>query len=178
MNIINKKMYKKTIQLVDSNSADSLLDIGYGNGYLINRLYKKTKSHIYGIDISNDMKNKAISKNKRALRDNKLHLSIGDCCSLEFDDNRFKYITSINTIYFWNDTVLGLKEIRRALMPGSTFYNVVYSKEWLDKLSYTNTGFKKFELDDYIKLGEEAGFTNIKIEEIVKNKSYVIIYTK
>ena len=38
------------------------MDIGYGNGYLLKYLYKKTKSDLYGIDISADMLKQANEK--------------------------------------------------------------------------------------------------------------------
>lgn len=87
-------------------------------------------------------------------------------------------ITSINTIYFWSNTEKGLSEIRRVLKPGKSFYNVVYTKEWLDKLSYTQKGFKKFEPEQLVELGEKVGFDKIDVHNIVKGKSFVVIYTK
>lgn len=84
----------------------------------------------------------------------------------------------INTVYFWSDTVKGLSEIRRVLKPGATFYNVVYTREWLDKLSYTKKGFKKFEPELLMDFGRQAGFENVQIKDIVKGKSFVVIYTK
>lgn len=59
-----------------------------------------------------------------------------------------------------------------------SFYNVVYTKEWLDKLSYTKKGFKKYEPEEFIQLGKMAGFEKVKVKDIVKGKSYVVIYTK
>ncbi len=41
MNVINKSMYKKTVDLIDAKSDDKVMDIGYGNGYLLKYLYKK-----------------------------------------------------------------------------------------------------------------------------------------
>ncbi len=35
-------------------------------------------------------------------------------------------------------------------------YNVVYTKDWLDKLSYTKTGFQKFEAQDLVDFGKEV----------------------
>ena len=32
----------------------------------------------------------------------------GDCCDLAFDDLSFDVVTTINTIYFWEDTIKGL----------------------------------------------------------------------
>ena len=43
MNVINKAMYKKTVALIDAGPDDKVLDIGYGNGYLLKYLYKKNK---------------------------------------------------------------------------------------------------------------------------------------
>ena len=178
MNVINKAMYKNTVSLIDIPSGSNLLDIGYGNGYLLNRVYKKTRANLYGIDISEDMKIQATKRNKIAMHDEKLFLDIGDCCDLKYADDFFEAVTSINTVYFWEDTIKGLSEIRRTLKAGGSFYNVVYTKEWLDKLSYTEKGFKKFGPDELISLGKSAGFENIQVKDIVKGKSFVVIYTK
>ena len=178
MNVINKAMYKNTVSLIDIPSGSNLLDIGYGNGYLLNCVYKKTRANLYGIDISEDMKIQATKRNKIAMHDEKLFLDIGDCCDLKYEDDFFEAVTSINTVYFWEDTIKGLSEIRRTLKAGGSFYNVVYTKEWLDKLSYTEKGFKKFEPDELALLGRTAGFEKIQVKDIVKGKSFVVIYTK
>ena len=143
MNIINRAMYKKTVSLLNISDNDNVLDIGYGNGYLLKCIYKKAKANLYGIDISEDMKILAGKRNKKAVSDAKLFLEVGDCCNLKYDEKYFDAVTSINTVYFWSDTIKGLSEIYRTLKEGASFYNVVYTKEWLDKLSYTQKGFKK-----------------------------------
>lgn len=178
MNIINKTMYKRTIDFIKLPVEAKVLDIGYGNGYLLKLIDKSYKAEFYGIDISEDMKQLAFKKNKNAVKSGRMHLSVGDCCNLPFDDNFFDAVTTINTVYFWKDTIKGLREIRRCLMQGMCFYNVVYTKEWLDTLSYTEKGFKKFESEELKELGYEAGFTEVKIQEIIKGKSFVVIYKK
>lgn len=178
MNIINKAMYKKTVSLLNIFDNDNVLDIGYGNGYLLKCIYKKAKANLYGIDISEDMEILAGKRNKKAMRDGKLFLEIGDCCNLKYQEKYFDAVTSINTVYFWSDTVKGLSEIYRTLKEDSSFYNVVYTKEWLDKLSYTQKGFKKYEPEQLIEFGKQAGFDNIEVRDILKGKSFVVIYTK
>lgn len=37
MNVINKAMYKNTVSLMDVKKGDAVLDIGYGNGYLLRK---------------------------------------------------------------------------------------------------------------------------------------------
>ena len=178
MNVINKAMYKKTVTLIDTKPDDKVMDIGYGNGYLLKYLYRKTKSDLYGIDISADMLKQATKRNKEAAKQGKLHLQIGDCCDLSYGNNIFMAVSSINTVYFWSDTVKGLSEIYRVLKPGGLFYNVVYTKEFLDALAYTKKGFKKFEPEQLIDFGKQAGFENTQVKGIVKGKSFVVIYTK
>lgn len=178
MNIINNAMYKNTVSLIRVSSDENVLDIGYGNGYLLKCIYKKTKANLYGIDISEDMKIQATQRNKAAQNDGKLFLDIGDCCDLKYEDEFFEAVTSINTVYFWQDTVKGLSEIHRTLKKRGSFYNVVYTKEWLDKLSYTEKGFKKYGPEELVEFGKQAGFENIQVKDIVKGKSFVVIYTK
>ena len=178
MNVINKAMYKKTVSLIETDPDDKVLDIGFGNGYLLRYLFRKTKSDLYGIDISEDMLKLAAKKNREAEKQGKLNLQLGDCCDLSYADNTFAAVTSINTIYFWRDTVNCLSEILRVLKPGGSFFNVVYTKEFLDSLAYTEKGFKKFEPGQLVELGKQAGFGSIQVRDIAKGKSFAVIYTK
>ncbi|MCQ2591012.1 MAG: class I SAM-dependent methyltransferase [Treponema sp.] len=178
MNIINKKMYKKTVSMLNLNKNQKLLDIGYGNGYLLKLAYKKFCCKLFGIDISEDMKTLAEKRNKKALKDKCLNLKVGDCCNLKFDDNTFDAVSSINTVYFWSDTVKGLSEIRRCLVDGGCFINAVYTKEWLSRTKMAEKGFKKFEPEQLIQFGKQAGFENIEVIDIVKGKSFAVIYKK
>lgn len=100
MNVINKAMYKNTVELMHVRDDDKILDIGYGNGYLLHLIYKKNKVDMYGIDISEDMKEQATKRNQVAVKNNQLHLKIGDCCKLSYGDEEFSAVTSVNTVYF------------------------------------------------------------------------------
>lgn len=174
-------MYKQCISLVNrcTGEGGSVLDIGYGNGYLIQRLDRLNRAYdLYGIDISNDMLAAAEARNSHAKQEGRLHLQVGDCCSLPFEGEMFDAVTSVNTVYFWSDAVKGLMEIRRCLKPGGQFINVVYAREWLNKLSYTRNGFKKYMEEELTAFGKDAGFSNIEIRPCVKGKSYAVVYTK
>lgn len=178
MNVINKPMYQKTVSSIKLKENATVLDIGYGNGYLIKKIYKIYQPTIYGIDISEDVKRLAEKRNKTGVLEGKIHLEIGDCCQLSYEDTIFDAVTSINTIYFWEDTLKGLQEIHRTLKQNGRFYNVVYTKEWLQKLSYTKKGFLLFEKEDFIELGNQAGYCEVEIIDIVKGKSFLVIYKK
>ncbi|GAE88816.1 class I SAM-dependent methyltransferase [Acetivibrio straminisolvens] len=133
MNVINKAMYRRVVLMVNLTKESKVLDIGYGNGYLLELIYKRFQPHLFGIDISEDMKLNAEKRNIQALKDGKLNLIVGDCCALPYDKDFFDVVSSINTIYFWKDTIGVLKKIHCCLKPDGTFYNVVYTKKWLKK---------------------------------------------
>lgn len=177
-NIVNNHMYKRTVSLVDLSSDDKLLDVGYGNGFLLKQIYKKCSPNMYGIDISDDARTMATKRNQKADSEGKLHLQVGDCCALPFEDDMFSTVTTINTVYFWSDTVKGLSEIRRCLKDGGSFFNVFFTKEYLNTIKYTEIGYKKFEPEELIQYGKDAGFEKIELKEIIKGKSLVVIYTK
>lgn len=176
MNIINRKMYMKIVSYLSGEKC--VLDIGYGNGFLIKEIYKKTSAKIKGIDISEDMKIAASKRNEKGVSSNDIELSIGDCCDLIYEDKTFDAVTTVNTIYFWSDTLKGLTEIKRVLRDNGTFYNAVYTKDWMERTSYTKEGFKLFEKDEYIELGKAAGFTDVQVVDIIEGTNFLVIYKK
>ncbi|MBD5159563.1 MAG: class I SAM-dependent methyltransferase [Ruminococcus sp.] len=178
MNIINNMMYKNIISDINSDKNIRILDIGCGNGFFIRQLYRNTKAHIYGIDISEDMINTTARLNRKAITEGHLKLRAGNCCNLPYNDKTFDVVTSINSIYFWDDTLKGLSEIKRVLRNDGVFYNAVYSKKFLKKLPYTRKCFKLFRKSDYITLGKKAGFSSVELKEIVAGESYIIKYIK
>jgi ubiquinone/menaquinone biosynthesis C-methylase UbiE len=178
MNTINKKLYANVATTVINSGAKNVLDIGFGNGHLEKKLLKHENVTVSGIDISEDMLKAATKKNKKAVTNGSLILSLGDCCDLKFEDNTFDAVASVNTIYFWNDTIKGLSEICRVLKDKGVFANAVYSQEWLKRVSYTKKGFKFFSTEDYIADGLKAGFSDVEVTEIIKGKSYLITYIK
>ena len=169
MNRMNRAMYKVLLQEVRNNTK--VLDIGFGNGYMLKRLLKVSGSSFYGIDISSDMVRTVIRKNKKSIEKNRLNVSKSSVDSIPFEES-FGQVYTINTIYFWDDLLTGFKEIFNRLESGGEFLNVCYTKRWLDKLSYTKN-YKKYEEEEILKVIKQAGFT-AEIVPIKKGKSFFI----
>lgn len=178
MNRVNRVLYEGIVNELDISDESCLLDIGFGNGYLEKMIMKKGKCHITGIDISEDMVRKAIENNQKYVDAGAVIFQLGDCCNLDFPDSSFDAGTTINTIYFWEDTIKGLSEINRVLKPGGVFYNVVLPKEKLDKFFYTKNGFKKFELEEYVRFGKAAGFEKTETKTLGNKYGLLVIYRK
>jgi SAM-dependent methyltransferase len=107
------------------NQDSSLLDIGCGKGFM---LYDFKKA-IPGIKISGiDISDYAITN---SLEEIKKNLKVGNANKLEFGDNSFDVVMSINTIHNLdqNECALALQEIERVSKGGSFVTVDAYTNE-------------------------------------------------
>jgi len=179
MNIMNQKQYRAVLDNINLEVNDVLLDIGFGNGYLIHKLLKRNiPIKICGIDISSDMVSNVSKKYKRFIDDGYLSLYLENIANTSFEKETYNKIYTINTMYFWNELEKCFSEIKRILKPNGIFLNAVYTREFLDRIIYTRYGFNKYSIDDVIKITEENGLTIVKLVEIKKNNTYCIISKK
>lgn len=171
MNLLNKKLYRVCCGIVKEQAANKILDIGFGNGYALAYLSKRiTTMQLYGIDISAD----ALQMAKRRLG-NKATLSVGNIEKLDFAPDSFDMAYTINTFYFWQNPQTALSEVKRILNVGGVFLNMCYTKEYLNKLHYTNYGFTKIDSREILELHRDAGFSTAELVEIEAGKSFYII---
>lgn len=175
MNVMNQTQYKGIINNLDCSRNDRILDIGFGNGYLINNLAKKNEGDFYGIEISEDMIKTGYKRNYKLIEQEKVHLVKGNVMDIPFEDDFFDKIYTVNTVYFWEDLDKSLLEIKRALKPNGIFINAIYSKEWLDKIKYTQHGFSKYSPSELVEITSSNGLNILKITETKKDISYCII---
>jgi ubiquinone/menaquinone biosynthesis C-methylase UbiE len=178
MNCLNQKQYRATIENLQIQETDTVLDVGFGNGFLIYRIAKKNPKKLYGIEISSDMIKKASKKNRQYIEKGNVELFLADIQNLPFEDSSIDKIYTINTVYFWESISNGLSEIKRVLKPDGVFINTIYSKEWLDKLTYTQYGFSKYTIEQLQDLTKCSGLKIIKTVEIERTKSACIIARK
>lgn len=173
MNVMNKKQYALIVNSIkDTKDQEKVLDIGFGNGKLLNKVSKNEKAEFYGIDISQDMLDSGLEKYPE------LKLQLGDITKSPFKDNYFNKIYTINTVYFWSDLDKGLSEVKRNLTDNGVFYNVFYSKKWLEGIKYTNYGFNRYTLEELKEKTKASGLEIEEVIEISKDKSYCIVAKK
>jgi len=176
MNVINKNQYNTVLKNINIKDTDVVLDIGFGNGYLIKKLFKENiNAKIYGLEISMDMLNKVTARNKQKINNGTLKLLLENISKTSFEDNLFDKIYTVNTIYFWNELDKCFSEIRRTLKPNGIFINAFYSKEHLDKIIFSKYGFNKYTIGEIKTITEKNGLRTIETIEVTKNKSYCII---
>lgn len=84
-----------------------------------------------------------------------------------------------NAMYKGIVNELEIQDNLRILDAGfGVFYNAVITKESLDSIFYTKSGFKKFENEEYIKIGRDVGFVNVEIKPLGHQYGLLVIYRK
>ncbi|TWB88115.1 methyltransferase family protein [Bradyrhizobium macuxiense] len=105
--------------LLEVESDDRVLEVGFGPGVVIQRLSSLVPAgSVAGIDASPEMVGQARARNTTAVGDGRIDLRLGSVEHLPFDDGSFDKALAINSMQVWPDAVAGLREIRRVMKPG------------------------------------------------------------
>jgi SAM-dependent methyltransferase len=129
MNVINRKQYKVILDNLRLEQNNCILDIGFGNGYLIKKLIGgNIPIKIYGIEISKDMRRQVERENAKSIQNGTLYLRVENINKTSFENNLFDRIYTVNTIYFWTELDKCFSGIKRILKPHGIFLNVLYSR--------------------------------------------------
>ncbi len=153
-NFFENKLRKKSLEFLDIQEGDKVLEIGFGTGYNLVELAKSVGDNgkVYGIDITPEMieiSRKRLIKNNLEKRAN---LVQGNSKKLPFNNNSFNivYISNVLEILSDKDIKIVLKEIKRVLKPKGKIcvidtsdnenYKTVKFYLWLNKKfpSYTS----------------------------------------
>jgi len=157
------KFIKENLDLI---ASDDVLEIGFGPGLLIYDMAQiTTAGHINGIDFSETMLNQAVKKNKQFIKNQKVTLQKADCASLPFNDKHFDKICSANTLYFWEQPQINLREIYRVLKPGGKLVIGFRDNLQMDSLNLSKDVFTTYSQNEVMELLSRAGFSNPQITE-------------
>lgn len=135
-----------------------VLDLGTGSGYAARALAETANARTYGLDGSPEM-----AKNADSYTDNsQTAFLVGDFGSLPFADESLDHAFSMEAFYYATDPHETLRELRRILRPGGTFFCAVnyyeeniHSHDWQESISVEMT---RWDMDDYREAFREAGF--------------------
>ena len=177
MNRQNRPLYDETIRLLSLSDSDSVLDIGCGNGFVLNLLAQRHNATFSGIDPSKEIIEAAERRNHKYVKSKKMSFTCQDVSSLSFPDESFSNVYTINTVYFWGDLETPMREIWRVLKPGGCFINMLYTNETLSRFSHTQFGYTRYMAEDLLAAGENAGFS-VKAVPILQGTAICYIYTK
>ena len=145
--------------------TDSVLEVGFGPGVVIDHLSKLAGAgRVSGIDPSPEMFAQARARNSSAIRGGRVELRQGSVESLPFGDNSFDKALAINSMQVWPDAVAGLREIRRVLKPAG-------------RIALAFTPYSGRSKEGLIELLQAAGFAETRLVE-EQGAGFCVLATK
>jgi ubiquinone/menaquinone biosynthesis C-methylase UbiE len=155
-----------TISLLDLEPTNHLLEIGFGAGRAIERVFTQTsQGHICGIDLSQEMVRAATHRNAKTIKAGLVTLHHGDVTTLPFAESQFDKVFSIQTMYFWPDPSRALAEIFRVLKPGGRLV-VTLSTGTIDgSLAPGLERYQQIVEEQIIPCMKRQGFTQADIKQ-------------
>jgi ubiquinone/menaquinone biosynthesis C-methylase UbiE len=115
----HNKYINEILELIDYSDAGRILEVGCGNGKVIDKMKSKTKKDvsITGIDISYDLLKEA----KKSDEHNEITYFQSDAEKLPFNDNSFDVVMSISVLWYMYNPIETFNEVLRVLKPGGQF---------------------------------------------------------
>ena len=118
---MNQQMAQRTIELLDVQSSDRVLEIGSGPGVGIQLLASVVSTgRVAGIDPSEEMVEQAKARNAAGIVTGRVELRRGSVERLPYENASFDKAMAINSMQVWSDATTGLHETRRILRSGGS----------------------------------------------------------
>jgi ubiquinone/menaquinone biosynthesis C-methylase UbiE len=157
---INREGIDWTIDQLEIQSTDHVLEIGFGPGHGIQQAARlATHGRVAGVDFSGTMLQQASRRNAAAMKAGRVELCLGDASALLYPDNTFHKVFATNVIYFWKDPLGNLQELKRVMKPGGRLALYVIAKDDLLKFKVTQTGlYQHYTGEELVQLLTQAGF--------------------
>lgn len=173
MNRANRKIIDSTLELLQVSPQNQVLEIGFGGGAAISLLTKRLSTGVVsGVDISADLVRQAERRFQREIAEGRVRVQLGDISHLPFANGIFDRVFTINTIYFWPNTLQGFAEIRRVLKNDGLAIVSLRSKETMQDYAVTKYDFRLFLPDEAADLMRQAGFRDVRVEQRHQGKMF------
>jgi ubiquinone/menaquinone biosynthesis C-methylase UbiE len=166
MNEGNHAINLATIDALNPGTGDVILEIGMGNGFFVEDIMSRAKQVTYvGCDHSSAMVEQAHHLNEGLMTGGQCKFHLADADNLPFGNEKFDKIFSVNTIYFWKECQVVLREIRRVLKPGGYLLIAVRPKSVMEHIPFTKYDFQMYSREELMSLLAANEFIITSVEE-------------
>lgn len=178
MEWINSRAYQAALHILSADSAERVLEIGFGTGKFADLLLASNSSIcVAGVDPTATMVKVARSRRGIRTAGTRADLRQGDASTLPWPSESFNAVVAIHSFQFWPDPEESLREISRVLTMSGRILFILRDHErrtsdWLpNRLSRSPT-----EVEDTRSLLECSGFVVQQMPDI--GHSHTLLATR
>lgn len=169
LNGANKGLLDAAVEALEARKGDRIVDVGFGGGYALDRIRERVApARPAGVEIS-----LAMIEAGRERWGDAVDLHRTDVARMPFADGSQDGVLSVNTLYFWPEPHVALREIRRVLTPGGRLVLGVRSRGMMRLSPVTWFGFRLYSIRQLEDLLSAASFA-VEIREKVKGELLVL----
>ncbi len=165
LNRSNAALYTAVLARLAVQERERILEIGFGNGHEIGRLISGAPGLVYtGVDVSETMVAEAALRNAVPIENGQVTLRHASSSTLPFSGGLFDKALALNTIYFWDNPVVDLTEIRHVLRgDGRLVLGAIAPWSTKNREHYRH-GFRFYNVEELTTLCKKAGFSAVGID--------------
>lgn len=121
LNKANRGMNELSLGLLPVSSGDTVLEIGFGGGDLLDRILCEEPASVVGVEKSELSADVVRTLHRQTIEQGVLKLLAADAASMPFENERFSKIYCVNVIYFWPEPDRVFREISRVTAASGRF---------------------------------------------------------
>lgn len=141
MRMVNREPNDLALKALGVCSGDDALELGFGPGEGVRALARLTSGGtVHGIDQSAAMLAQARSRNRAAVDDGRVRLSLAKFDATGLPDLSVDRIAAVNVAYFWHDGREVLTELDRVLRPGGRISLYVTDAAAMSRWAFAASG--------------------------------------
>lgn len=162
MNKGNGRLYQTILSELAASEGESILELGPGNGVAVAGITAAGTVRYTGLDYSPDSVKLAIETNREAVDNGTVTFIQGEVRHMPFEDASFDKIFGVNIIYFFDNPMDEMKEIKRVLKPGGKLIFGYRPEHIMIHYPFSDFGFTKYSPEKLEALLVAAGFNSIR----------------
>jgi ubiquinone/menaquinone biosynthesis C-methylase UbiE len=151
-----------TLDTLSLAPADSVLEVGFGGGYLLGRVAAvSTHGAIAGVDASPAMVQYCRRRHRKLMRSGRLSLACASAEALPWRSETFTRACTVNTLFYVADPAQAIAELWRVLSGAGKAVVCFTLRQSLQDREFANHGLTLFDAGDVERLLLQAGFEDV-----------------
>jgi arsenite methyltransferase len=157
----NARAIAAAVDAADVPRGGVAADIGFGGGLGLQLLLDRVGADgvVHGIEVADDMLNRARSRFSDDVGASRLKLAHGSLTALPLDDASIDAVITLNTVYFISELEAACAELARVLRPGGRAVVGIGDPEVMARAPFTPYGFTLRPVAEIVAALEQSGLT-------------------